>query len=62
MEHRPLPADLDYTQITGLRIEAKQKLNTLKPSNLGQASRISGVYPADIAVLSVYLERTERQA
>lgn len=62
MEHRPLPADLDYTQITGLRIEAKQKLNTLKPSNLGQASRISGVSPADIAVLSVYLERKELQA
>ena len=62
MEHRPLPLDLDYAQINGLRIEAKQKLNAAKPANLGQASRISGVSPADIAVLSVYLERKEQQA
>ena len=60
MEHRPLSPTLDYQQITGLRTEAKQKLNALKPSSLGQASRISGVSPADIAVLSVYLDRKER--
>ena len=51
-----LPDDLDYTKIKGLRIEAQQKLNTVKPLTLGQASRISGVSPADIAVLTVYLK------
>ena len=51
-----LPEDLDYSKIKGLRIEAQQKLNNVKPLTLGQASRISGVSPADIAVLTVYLK------
>ncbi len=51
-----LPKDLDYLNIKGLRIEARQKLNHIKPLTLGQASRISGVSPADIAVLTVYLK------
>ncbi len=55
LEERPLPSDLDYSSIKGLRIEAQQKLNKIKPTNLGQAGRISGVSPADIAVLMVYL-------
>ena len=55
MENKPLPADLDYTTIKGLRIEAVQKLNKVKPLTLGQASRISGVSPADISVLMIYL-------
>ncbi|MBO5313496.1 MAG: tRNA uridine-5-carboxymethylaminomethyl(34) synthesis enzyme MnmG [Clostridia bacterium] len=55
MESKPLPADLDYSQIKGLRIEAWQKLNKVKPLTLGQASRISGVSPADISVLMIYL-------
>ena len=55
-ETTQLPDDLDYTKIKGLRIEAQQKLNTVKPLTLGQASRISGVSPADIAVLTVYLK------
>jgi len=50
-----LEADFDYCQIKGLRLEAQQKLNKFKPLNLGQASRISGVSPADISVLTVYL-------
>ncbi|MBQ3047865.1 MAG: tRNA uridine-5-carboxymethylaminomethyl(34) synthesis enzyme MnmG [Clostridia bacterium] len=50
-----LEAEFDYTQIKGLRLEAQQKLNKFKPLNLGQASRISGVSPADISVLTVYL-------
>lgn len=50
-----LSADLDYSQIKGLRLEAQQKLNKFKPLSLGQASRISGVSPADISVLTVYL-------
>jgi tRNA uridine 5-carboxymethylaminomethyl modification enzyme len=55
-EEKPLPADLDYTEIKGLRIEACQKLNKVKPLTLGQASRISGVSPADISVLLIYLQ------
>lgn len=50
-----LSTDLDYSQIKGLRLEAQQKLNKFKPLSLGQASRISGVSPADISVLTVYL-------
>ncbi|MBQ5801952.1 MAG: tRNA uridine-5-carboxymethylaminomethyl(34) synthesis enzyme MnmG, partial [Clostridia bacterium] len=57
MEDVLLPADLDYAQIDGLRLEARQKLNKIRPENLGQASRISGVSPADITVLMVYLKK-----
>ena len=52
-----LPTDFDYNTIKGLRIEAQQKLNEFQPLNIGQASRISGVSPADISVLLVYLEQ-----
>lgn len=55
LESRPLPADLDYTSIKGLRIEAAQKLSLIKPLTIGQAARISGVNPADISVLLIYL-------
>ena len=61
IENRRLPEDLDYSLITGLRNEAKQKLNKIKPLSVGQASRISGVSPADISVLLVYLEQQRRQ-
>ena len=54
-EGKPLPPDLDYEKISGLRLEAREKLNRIRPLNFGQASRISGVSPADIAVLMVYL-------
>jgi len=60
MENRALPRDIDYTAITGLRKEARQKLNAIKPENVGQASRVSGVSPADIAVLLVFLEKYSR--
>ena len=55
MEQSPLPPDLDYAAIAGLRLEAREKLARIRPLNLGQAERISGVSPADIAVLMVYL-------
>ena len=57
METKILPPDLDYRTITGLRLEAQEKLNKVHPSNLGQASRISGVSPADISVLVIWLSR-----
>ena len=55
MESKKLPADLDYSQIYGLRLEATEKLNKIKPLSLGQASRISGVSPADTSMLAVWL-------
>ena len=55
LEGRPLPTDLDYRSLSGLRLEARQKLAQIRPRNLGQASRVSGVSPADVAVLMVYL-------
>ncbi|MCT4545068.1 MAG: tRNA uridine-5-carboxymethylaminomethyl(34) synthesis enzyme MnmG [Vallitalea sp.] len=60
LEKKYLPNDLNYSDIKGLRIEAMQKLNNVKPRSIGQASRISGVSPADISVLLVYLEQLRR--
>ena len=60
LESKRLPADLDYGSIENLRIEARQKLNRIRPVSVGQASRISGVSPADINVLLIYLEKMRR--
>ena len=57
MESQRLPPDFDYASITALRLEAREKLTRLRPAHLGQAARIPGVSPADIAVLSVYLKK-----
>ena len=57
LEEKLIPDDIDYLSIQGLRIEARQKLDKIRPKNLGQAGRISGVSPADIAVLMVYLTK-----
>ncbi len=59
LEKRLLPDDIDYSSIIGLRIEAREKLGRIRPRNFGQASRISGVSPADIAALMVYLENNK---
>ena len=56
LQSRPLPADLDYEQVDSLRLEARQKLNQVKPLNFGQAARISGVSPADITALMIFIE------
>ena len=57
LESKLIPEDINYDEIQSLRIEAKQKLNEMRPSSIGQACRISGVSPADVSVLLVYLER-----
>ena len=59
LEERPMPEDIDYLAIDGLRLEARQKLAAIRPKNLGQAGRVSGVSPADVAVLMVYLKQRE---
>ena len=57
LENKRLPQSIDYSKVLGLRLEARQKLNEIRPVSLGQASRISGVSPADISVLMIYLEQ-----
>ena len=60
LEDKLLPDDVDYGKITGLRLEARQKLSSIRPRSIGQASRISGVSPADISVLIVWLNARRR--
>ena len=61
LEKKLLPENINYEDIKGLRIEARQKLNKIRPNSVGQASRISGVSPADISVLLIYLEQIKRK-
>ncbi len=61
LEDKRLSEDINYDDIKGLRIEARQKLNKVKPQSIGQASRISGVSPADVAVLHIYIEQQKRK-
>ncbi len=62
LEKKLLPNDIDYEKLKGLRLEARQKLNKIKPNSVGQASRISGVSPADISVLLIYLEQMKQDS
>lgn len=55
LEEKQLPTDIDYKTISGLRLEAQEKLNKYRPLNIGQAGRISGVNPADVSVLLIWL-------
>ena len=61
LEKKELDDSIDYEKITGLSLESRQKLNKHKPHSVGQASRISGVSPADISVLLIYLEQEKRR-
>ena len=61
MENRLIPEDIDYENIDNIRLEARQKLTEIRPLSVGQASRISGVSPSDIAVLLVYIEQFKRR-
>ena len=61
LQSRPLPPDLDYGEVNSLRLEARQKLNAVKPLNFGQAARISGVSPADITALMIYMETHRKE-
>ena len=56
MEEKHIPEDIDYDQVINLALEAKQKLKEVRPLTVGQASRISGINPADISVLLIYLK------
>ena len=60
MEKKKIPEDMDYDDVSSLRLEARQKLKEFRPVSVGQASRISGVSPADISVLLIYLEHRDR--
>jgi tRNA uridine 5-carboxymethylaminomethyl modification enzyme len=59
LENKKIPADLDYNSIAHLRAEAKEKLSVFRPSTFGQASRISGITPADIMVIQIHLRKTK---
>ena len=61
LEAKALPDDVDYKSIRGLRLEAQEKLNKIRPLSIGQASRISGVNPADVSVLLIWLEQEKRK-
>ena len=61
LENRAIPENIDYDEVPSLRLEARQKLKELRPSSIGQASRMSGVTPADVAVLLIYLEKEKQK-
>ena len=61
LETKLLPEEIDYETVQGISLEARQKLNKFKPRSIGQASRISGISPADVSVLLIYLQTIKKQ-
>ena len=61
LDLKPIPDDIDYSKVDNIALEAREKFESIRPKTIGQASRISGVNPADIAVLSVYCETYMRR-
>ena len=61
IEHQKIPAWINYDEIKALRFESREKLKKIQPDNLGQASRISGVNPSDIAILSIWIKKSAKQ-
>ena len=61
LENKFLPEDMDFLNLQGISLEARQKLDKFKPNSIGQASRISGISPADISVLLIYLEQMKKK-
>ena len=61
LENKLLPPQIDYSSMSGLSLEAREKMGNIKPRSVGQASRISGVSPADISILLIYLEQQRRR-
>ena len=61
LENRMIPQDLEYEAVSGISNEARQKLSTIRPGSIGQASRISGVSPADISLLTIFIEQLRRR-
>jgi tRNA uridine 5-carboxymethylaminomethyl modification enzyme len=61
MEEKKIPPELDYAQVRGLSVEAREKLELIRPASIGQAARIAGVTPADVSVLLIHLEQSRRQ-
>ena len=59
LEKKKIPENIDYSKVGSLRLEAVEKLNKVRPKSIGQASRISGVSPADLSVLIIYLEKNK---
>ena len=57
VEARPIPGDIDYDQIRGLRLETREKLAAARPDSIGQARRLSGITPADLSIISIWLEK-----
>ncbi|MEO1855966.1 MAG: FAD-dependent oxidoreductase, partial [Rubritalea sp.] len=61
MEHKKIPNDLDYSEVSGLKKEASQNFSSIRPQTLGQAGRITGITPADVALLSIWLDKKKRE-
>ena len=61
MEHKKIPDDIDYSEISGMKNEASHNFSSIRPQTLGQAGRITGITPADVTLLSIWLDKKKRE-